>query len=620
MIENGRFQLVAIGEMRGPDQRVAFLASAGPCIGYLDAAGAFAADFPCLRKDRSDVSNDMAADPRFAPVRALHQRFGLRSEAACPIHFRGEVWGALSVYSAETGSFGPQEVSLLEDLASDISFALEAVEIDAERKRCADALAESELLFSNAFQHAPTGMALVGLDGNWLSVNSAMCTLLGYSQQELLATTFRKLSFPDDLPFDLEQRRRMQLGEIDLHRMEKRYVHKAGHIVWVLLSLSLMRAVNGQPLYFIAQLSDITESKVAIEALRASEERYRKLVGNIPDGVVVALGRNLRINFIGGADAKALSLSLEAFQGKNINEVLPPETWTVVEPFFQQVLQGRTVAYEAPYRDQLHYHITAAPLFQAEGFVEEIVVVSRNITERKRAEDALKRSEQQLRLLSARLETLREEERTRISREIHDELGQMLSGIKMNLRAAEKLLDVFGDDRRVNPVLDKLVETDELTDATLTNIQRIASELRPGILDNLGLATAIRNESNQFADRTGIRCHSTIPENFPTVPTDIATGLFRIFQEALTNVARHADATSVEVALWVHEHAFHLEIRDNGKGITTADLVQPGSLGLLGMRERARMLGGAVEFNRSADGGTVVAVQLPINHVKREKG
>jgi signal transduction histidine kinase len=229
----------------------------------------------------------------------------------------------------------------------------------------------------------------------------------------------------------------------------------------------------------------------------------------------------------------------------------------------------------------------------------------------RQAEAALARSEQQLRALTARLEKLREHERTRISREIHDELGQMLTAIKMDLRWMERRLDDFGDDRRVNPILEKLVETAELVDATVKTVQRIAAELRPGILDKLGLPMALQYEASEFEKRTGIPCRVALPPTDPLLRPGPATAFFRIFQEALTNVARHAGATLVEIEFRVDGSNGRLDIRDNGKGMSGVELATPQSLGLLGMQERARALGGCVSFAPRPGGGTVVRVHIP---------
>jgi signal transduction histidine kinase len=187
----------------------------------------------------------------------------------------------------------------------------------------------------------------------------------------------------------------------------------------------------------------------------------------------------------------------------------------------------------------------------------------------------------------------------------------MLTGIKMDLRWMEHRLDEFGEDRRVNPILDKLVVTAELADATIKVVQRIAAELRPGILDRLGLSMALQYEADRFQERTDIACRLVVPGDSLALPPEAATAFFRIFQEALTNVTRHAKATAVEVELQPEADGCRLEIRDNGRGMAGVDLTNLKSLGLLGMQERASLLGGGVSFAPRPGGGTVVTVRIP---------
>lgn len=222
---------------------------------------------------------------------------------------------------------------------------------------------------------------------------------------------------------------------------------------------------------------------------------------------------------------------------------------------------------------------------------------------------------EKFRNLSSHVQTLREEDRTSIAREIHDELGQLLTGIQMQLRLIENRL-ADREDRTLNPLIDKLVETSELVDATIASVQRISAGLRPSVLDNLGLASALKGEAEQFTHRTGMPCAVGLPNLPKDLPPEIATTVFRTFQESLTNVARHARARRIDASLSITGNVLKLVIHDDGKGIEPALVDDPKSLGLIGMLERAENVGGHVVFSRHPEQGTnvILTVPLPATH------
>jgi signal transduction histidine kinase len=218
---------------------------------------------------------------------------------------------------------------------------------------------------------------------------------------------------------------------------------------------------------------------------------------------------------------------------------------------------------------------------------------------------------ERLRSLSSYVQTSREEERTRIAREIHDELGQLLTGIKMEVRIIENQLS-DRDDRSLNPIIDRLVETSEMVDSTITSIQRISAGLRPSTLDDLGLATALGEEASLFSERSGIPCKIEIKDDLGQLPPEVTTNTFRIFQEALTNVARHAGAGKIEARIAVNGGMLTLEVHDDGRGIDLEELHDIKSLGIIGMLERAESMNGKVEFRRDRGQGTSVILTIPL--------
>jgi signal transduction histidine kinase len=224
----------------------------------------------------------------------------------------------------------------------------------------------------------------------------------------------------------------------------------------------------------------------------------------------------------------------------------------------------------------------------------------------------LRSSRERFRKLSSRIQTLREEERTRISREIHDELGQLLTGVKLKLRLIEDQLD-RRDDRSLNPAIDHLVDASGLIDETIGSVRRISSGLRPLALDHLGLAAALDEEADQFTRRTGIQCQLRIGAMETPVAPSVETTAFRIFQESLTNVARHAKATRVEAECAAAGGMLTLRVRDDGVGIDPQAAGNPVSLGMVGMLERASDVGGRLEFHSSSGKGTEVLLRVPLS-------
>jgi signal transduction histidine kinase len=231
--------------------------------------------------------------------------------------------------------------------------------------------------------------------------------------------------------------------------------------------------------------------------------------------------------------------------------------------------------------------------------------------ERKRAEERIKTTTEQLRALSASLQSAREEEGARIAREIHDELGGGLTSLKWDLESLDKVV-AESPDRLQLPVLREQIQTMlRISDTMISTVRRISSELRPSVLDDLGLVEAIEWQVREFQTRTGIICHYECSTENVDLNREESTAVFRIFQEALTNILRHAQATRVDIVIKEEAGEFVLSVRDNGKGITEDDKSRLQSLGLLGMRERAHLIGGEIDIVGLEGQGTVVTVRVP---------
>lgn len=271
---------------------------------------------------------------------------------------------------------------------------------------------------------------------------------------------------------------------------------------------------------------------------------------------------------------------------------------------------GEDTAIEAIKNGATDYVLKDRPARLAEA-VQRALREAAEQAQRRRAEAELKRSEEQLRALAARLQAAREEERLRISREMHDGLGEMLTRMDVNLVLLRSLAEQKELTRLARELPGKIAELRSAVSGTAELVRKLCTELRPPILDDLGLTAALEWQAKQFQARTGIRCETRF-EAAPALGKEQAISVFRIFQEILTNVARHSQASKVRMVLQPRGDLLVLEVKDNGRGIRLEEAAGSRSLGLLGMRERACLLGGSIEFDGAPGKGTTVSLRLRV--------
>jgi PAS domain S-box-containing protein len=362
---------------------------------------------------------------------------------------------------------------------------------------------------------------------------------------------------------------------------------------------------------------DVSERQRAQQALQESEERFRLLVEGVQDYAVFMLDPAGRVTSWNTGAERLLGYRPEEIQGAPLSRFSTPRDIRRGRPARDLQLaracgraedEGWRVRKDGS-RFQANVIITA--LRDGQGRLLGFAQVTRDITGLKQAEKELTDSREQLRALAAYLQSIREEERTRIAREVHDELGQALTGLKMDLAWVDKKLAEAGPGPSLRTVRQKSRQMPEVVDEIIATVRKIATELRPGVLDDLGLEAAIEWQLQDFQKRTGIKCELTSHLNI-RLSRDRATAVFRIFQETLTNIARHANATRVAIKLKTACGKLILEVHDNGRGVTARDLSGTKSLGLLGMRERAMMLNGEVTIVGRRGKGTTVGLRIPI--------
>jgi len=353
----------------------------------------------------------------------------------------------------------------------------------------------------------------------------------------------------------------------------------------------------------------VAELKAANASLLASETRYRTFFDSNPLPMWILDAQTLAFLAVNESAIRHYGYSREEFLGMTILDIRPPEDATAVRA--QMLLKDdEFIRKSAPWthRTKDGTLLQVAIFSQAAIFEGRSVrvVLAEDITERQRSEERLRESEQQLRELAGRLQSVREEERLRVARQLHDELGQALTALKMNCAWITARLP-----EAPKGVLDKLQSSIELVDETIVTVRRLSAELRPGILD-LGLSAAIEWQAAEFQSRSDIECTVELIGEEEMLDTARATEIFRVFQETLTNVARHANATQVKVILSQKFDEVSLEVRDNGRGIVEEEINDRHALGILGMRERVALLGGSFSIQGRPDCGTTVQVVVPV--------
>ena len=367
--------------------------------------------------------------------------------------------------------------------------------------------------------------------------------------------------------------------------------------------------------YRLAGLAeDITERKMAEETLRSTEQHFRALIENSVDAISLC-GPDGTIIYASPSTSQVLGYTPDELTRFNAFDLIHPDDKAMMAKHMSELIQspGVSIRIEARLRHKdgswRWLEGTQRNLLE-EPSVGAIVNNYRDITGRKQAEEQLRGTTEDLRALSENILSAREQEGARIAREIHDELGSALTSLKWDLEGIDKAISTASDQSQLSPLRKRIEEMTKLMDTTINVVRRIASELRPSVLDDLGLGEALEWQAQQFQERTGIICNCDGSLHDLNLTEEQATAVFRIFQEALTNILRHAQATHVRFVMQEDEDEFRLTITDNGRGITNEEKSGQRSLGLLGMRERAYLIGGTVDISGSKGKGTVVTVRV----------
>lgn len=470
----------------------------------------------------------------------------------------------------------------------------------------------TDLLFGKLWEISVDGMRLIDEEGIILLVNDAYCKTVEKSKDDLIGKPFSTVYAIEEQKSVLSTFKKDVENEAIKTRFERDNTLWNKRKVWFEFSNTFLTLPDGNKLT-LSIIKDITERKKSEIELRESEYKYKMLFNSANDAVFVTqlstektYGDFIEVNEIA---CKRLGYSKEEFLLLSPSAIVSPHCIDEFNKNLDKLLNEGHVIYDLTHRAKDKKLIPveiSSHLFLLNDKLT-VLSIARDITERKLAEEKLKKTSKRIRDLAVHLQSIREEERGLIAREIHDELGQTLTVLKIQISL---LANKLRDDQQV--LKEKINQIAGLIDDTVENVQRISAKLRPGVLDELGLVAAIEWQVDEFEKLTGLKTSLVISKDEISLDKNKSTAIFRIFQEALTNIARHSQADRVSVSLQTDASKVYLEVKDNGKGISQEQIKDLRSLGILGMKERAYVFGGEVYIEGILGKGTEVKAEIPI--------
>ncbi|HEY3326249.1 MAG TPA: PAS domain S-box protein [Novimethylophilus sp.] len=486
---------------------------------------------------------------------------------------------------------------------------------DITRRRKAE---EDLRLMRRALDSSNNGIIITGLaetDYPIIYANPAFSRITGYSAEELLGRNPRFLHGEDrDQPELGELRAALREGR-EGHSVLRNY-RKDGTLFWNEVYIAPVTAEDGRATHYVGVQNDVTQRALMEAQLLKSETQIRSILENVLDGIITIDEWGVVESFNPAAE-KIFGYTATEVIGRNVSMLMPEPDRSLHDGYlvnYQRTGERRIIG--------AGREVTGlkkdGKSFPMELGVSEIksdqrrrifIGVVHDLTDRKRVEETLRE-------LSSHLQSAREGERTRIAREIHDELGSFLAALKMDISWLAKKLPEKALAQR-----EKIGSMNRMIDEAIQTVRKIATDLRPSILDNLGLLAAMEWQVQEFCENTGIDCKLTKPASVDIdLDSERATAVFRILQEAITNITLHSGATQAQVEVQAAGGELVMKITDNGKGVGLRQLVSPQSLGILGMHERAHYFGGMVQIASQPGTGTTIIMRMPLNPAKTGEG
>lgn len=466
--------------------------------------------------------------------------------------------------------------------------------------------------FYSALENIVRAGIYIVQDGKFRFANHYASKFLGYAREDIIGQNSIDFVHPDDREMVIANAREMLAGRRH-SSYEFRSIAEDGSIHWI---EEIVRPTQYEGRKAVlGNIMEVTERVESRKKQKELETLEASILAAIPHAVIGLKDR--RIIFANDGVQSVFGWNEEELRGKSTRILYrTEEDYEKMAGLYSRLKRQKTVLTEFPCRRKdgtdIECMVSASRI--GESLKEkDIVITYEDITERERAKNELERSREQLRNLYANLQSVREKERTNIARELHDELGQLLTALNTDLIMLQRKIPE--SEVALVKKTDAMVK---LVDMTMNTLKRIYMDLRPGMLDHLGLIDAIRWQMEEFRKRSAIECTIITEPDEIDLDAELSTTIFRIFQETLTNILRHAEATKVHVRIRKRKKTIDLVVRDNGKGIREEALTKTDSFGLLGIRERAIALGGTAEISGEKGKGTTVNVRIPLKERKDE--
>lgn len=471
-----------------------------------------------------------------------------------------------------------------------------------ESKETQAKLQKIELQYKMLFENANEGIGIYQ-NNQIVELNKKAAEISGYNKAQLNTMNPDKLVHADDFPHFKEWWKK--LGKVQHHGEERtlRIFHRSGKLLWVKVKIQKLEWLEKQAVLFFAE--DITDKKHLSDQLERNEQNYKLLITNLPGISVFLFDTNMRYIYAGGKVIESIGAKPNDYIGKTLDELFDVKILNFLKPMYEATLNGKKRSGQYNYLERW-YMIRTIPLKDKNKSVYGGIAFVQDITDAKFSNEKLRKSEAEVRSFAKQLQDRIEEERNQIAMEIHDELGQNLTALKLDLSNIQRNLT---KDRTL--VTSKIENLIELSDYIIQKVRQISTNLRPKIIDDLGIIPSLEWLVNELNSRTNIDIRLfCIPVHFE-VNKELSIHIFRICQEALTNLVRHSSATKAKVQIMDSPKTLIIRISDNGKGIDFEKMNKAGNLGIFSMKERAKLLNGKFRINQPKEGGMEIEVMIP---------